>query len=299
MPASVRRAAVSAGRPESVTSTSTRSRPQIRAKARYHLGGVGDHDDAAGPFGEQTADAYLVLLMRHQPQLRVHAVDSEDRDIEDDLVEDAHGERSDELVRLGAGDAAGDHDLHLGAYREFAYDVEGVGDDREHGPRRLGRVAAPASLAAAARPEGQGAGHLGGGGAAVEAHHVAVGDHPGDGGGDALLLRGVAGGLVAQGQFVGDAVRDGAAAGADEHLLLGELVEVAADGGRGDAECGGRVVDLDPALSLPAVPAACSTDRAWTCVGLPRASVLRSAHGKGRAGPRWPRESLCATVLGT
>ena len=65
----------------------------------------------------------------------------------------------------------------------------------------------------------------------------------GGGGADALLLRGVLGRLVAQRQVVGDAVDDRPTAGTGDHLLLGQLVEVPADGRLGHVEPLGRVLD--------------------------------------------------------
>ena len=72
-------------------------------------------------------------------------------------------------------------------------------------------------------------------------------DQAGRGLADALLLRRVLGALVAQRQVVRDAVGDRATPGPGDHLLLGELVEVAADGGLRDVEPVGRVLDADPA----------------------------------------------------
>jgi hypothetical protein len=57
----------------------------------------------------------------------------------------------------------------------------------------------------------------------------------------------VLGALVAQRQVVRDAVGDRAAPGSGDHLLLGQLVEVAPDGGLRDVEALGRVLDADPA----------------------------------------------------
>ena len=64
---------------------------------------------------------------------------------------------------------------------------------------------------------------------------------------DPLLLGRVLGALVAQRQVVRDAVGDRAAPGTGDHLLLGELVEVAADGRLRDVQAAGGVLDADPA----------------------------------------------------
>ena len=66
---------------------------------------------------------------------------------------------------------------------------------------------------------------------------------------DALLLRRVLGRLVAQRQVVGDAVDHRPAPGPGDHLLLGELVEVAPDRRLRDVEPVGRVLHADPTRS--------------------------------------------------
>ena len=85
------------------------------------------------------------------------------------------------------------------------------------------------------------------GGAAVQTDNRSRYDQPRRRLPDALLLGRVLGALVAQRQVVRDAVGDRAAPGPGDHLLLGELVEVAPDGGLRDVEPLGRVLDADPA----------------------------------------------------
>src|SRR6201999_84343 len=84
----------------------------------------------------------------------------------------------------------------------------------------------------------------GGGGAAVEAGDLAGPDHARRPLPDALFLRGGALGLVPQRQVVVDRLSHGTAADPGEHLLVGQLVEVPANGGGGHVQCLGRVFDL-------------------------------------------------------
>src|SRR5215472_1756943 len=79
-------------------------------------------------------------------------------------------------------------------------------------------------------------GDLGGGGAPVETGDLARQHQPRGHGGDSLLLRGVPFGLVAQRQVVGDSLSYSPATNTGEHLLPGQLVEVAPYGGRRHAE---------------------------------------------------------------
>src|SRR5690606_14831809 len=163
---------------------------------------------------------------------RVHA---EEGDVQRDLLQHARGERPDQLVGLRPGHPAGHDDLHVLPDGQLGGDVERVGDDREAGLQR--------------RLRGERAGQLGGGGAAVEPDHLAGTYQLGRRGGDAVLLVGVPGRLVAQRQVVADALGDRAPARTHEHLLLGELVEVTADGRGGDVERAGRVFDGEPAFA--------------------------------------------------
>ena len=125
------------------------------------------------------------------------------------------------------GHSAGSHDLDVLADGEFGGDVQRVGDDGEPGRRCAGvQVGA----------DGERPGDLGGRGAPVEAGDLARQHERGGHGGDPLLFRGVALGLVTQRQIVGDPLGDRAAPDAREHLLLGQLVEVAPHGGRRHTE---------------------------------------------------------------
>ncbi len=172
----------------------------------------------------------------------VERVDAQHRDVQREFAQYGVRERADQLVGLRAGDAAGDHDLHLRTDRQFVGDVERVGDDRQ-GPTRP--ALGPLDQVGADR---QGPRDLGGGGAAVQTDHLAGGDQGGGGRADPLLGAGMPGGLVPQRQVVRDVVRDGAAPGAGHHLLAGQFVEVAADGGGRDVQRLGGLLDVQPAL---------------------------------------------------
>nr|BFE67429.1 hypothetical protein GCM10020092_007300 [Actinoplanes digitatis] len=130
------------------------------------------------------------------------------------------------------------HDFHPRADQQLVGDVERVGDHGE-----LGALAAGVEVG----PHRERPGHLGHGGAAVEADDRAGHDQVRRRLADALLLRRVLGALVAQRQVIGDAVGDRATPGPGDHLLLAELVEVPADGRLRDVELVGRVLDADPA----------------------------------------------------
>ena len=112
------------------------------------------------------------------------------------------GERADQLVGLGPGDAAGHDQLQVGPDGQLGGDAERVGDDRE-------------PLAVGQRPR-----HLGGRGAAGHADGRAVRNPRGRRPRDPGLLLLVAGASVAQRQLVEDAVGDRAAVGAVEQPLL-------------------------------------------------------------------------------
>jgi hypothetical protein len=177
-------------------------------------------------------------VVRGRAQLHVQRVHAEQHHIERDLGEQRAAQRPDQLERLGAHHAAGDHDLHPGPDQQLVRDVQRVGDDGE-----LSALAPGVQV----RPDRQRAGHLRHRGTAVEADHHAGCDQPRGGLADALLLGRVPRALVAQRQIVRDPVGDRAAPGAADHLLLGELVEVAADGGLRDSEPVRRILDADPA----------------------------------------------------
>ena len=120
-------------------------------------------------------------------------------------------------------------------------------------------------------PDGQRPGHLGRGGAAVEAGDLTGPDQSGGGGPDPMLLRRVPLGLVPQRQIVGHPLRDRTAADPGQHLLAGQLVEVAPD----------RSPPRRRAPWRPAPPAAGRRRRA-----------VRAAHSSGGTGsPGPPRRS--------
>src|SRR5690606_30874627 len=87
--------------------------------------------------------------------------------------------------------------------------------------------------------------HLGRRGPAGEPDDLPLGDEGRGGEGDRLLRVAVAGDLVLQRELVGGAHRDRAAVRAGDEAALGERVEVAPGGRRGDVERRHDVVDVD------------------------------------------------------
>ena len=139
---------------------------------------------------------------------------------------DASASGPDELVRLGAGDAAGDEQLEVASQGELGGDVEGVGDDRQ------------------ARPVGQGAGDLGGRRAAGQPDDGDVAGDALDGDrGDAPLDGAVRAGAVAQREVEQQAGRRGAPVRAGEQVPLLEQLEVAPHRGLGHPETRREVGD--------------------------------------------------------
>ena len=128
----------------------------------------------------------------------------------------------------------------------------------------------------------QGPGHLGGRGSTVEADHLTGPDHAGGELADALLLRRMPFRLVAQRQVVVDPLGDGAAPDPGEHLLAGQLVEVPADGGRGDVQRGRRLLHLELHPPSPAAPAGHSTGDSGSPAPPARAPVSAAVARTGR-----------------
>ena len=122
------------GRPESVTSVSTRSIGQIRANA------CPPSFDESAMMTTRLARATIRLFIAASPSwwaaapsVHVERVHAEQRHVEGDLAQDAAAERADQLERLRAHHAAGHHDLHPGADEQLVGDVERVGDHGELG----------------------------------------------------------------------------------------------------------------------------------------------------------------------
>ncbi|GAA1505402.1 hypothetical protein GCM10009827_018700 [Dactylosporangium maewongense] len=164
------------------------------------------------------------------------AVDADDGHLEVESVQGAVGDGADELVGLGAGDAAGHDQLQPGAQRQLGGDVDGVGDDGEVDAGR------------------QEPGEQVGGGAAGEAQgERAVREQLERALRDAGLGLAVLAGAVADRELgEGRGRGDRAPVGAGEELLVLERLQVATDRGGGDAELRGEGAGVDGAAARDA-----------------------------------------------
>jgi len=204
--------------------------------ALAYLGAVRDDDHLAGLPPHQPVDARLALVVRGRPGHRVDPVHAQEGHVQRDLLQHAGGQRPGQLVGLRPGHAAGGHDLDVLPDGQFGRDVQRVGDHGEawggtrraeirtggQSPRTSVVVVPPLRPATWPGP-----------------------DHAGGQRPDALLLRRVPLGLVAQRQVVVHSLGHRAAADPGQHLLAGQLVEIPAYGRRGHVQRLSRVLHLE------------------------------------------------------
>ena len=111
------------------------------------LRAVRDDHHLRGAVHDRSIGVRLDLVMRGQPCIGGETVRTDEHDIEVKVDHRSIGDRTDELVRLGPRDAAGDEELDVAADRELAGDIERVRHDGEWPvrdcPRDLGRRGAP------------------------------------------------------------------------------------------------------------------------------------------------------------
>ena len=151
------------------------------------------------------------------------AIHAQEHDVEVQSRERSLGERPDQLVRLGASEAAGDDELQVRTDRELAGDVQRVRHDGE-----------VASLDDRARDLGRRR-------TAGQADRGSVGDERRRRGPDALLLLLMPRRLVPKRKLVENPLGDGAAVRSRQQALPLEQLEVATDRGCRDPEPVGEV----------------------------------------------------------
>ncbi len=207
--------------------------------------------------GDQRVDVFELAEGDQGTLANLGVVDAEDhllgRGQHDPFNAGLQGAADGEAV-LDADAAGGDEGLvHL----HPAQEAFGVGTDQGEGAGRqhtagddhrdtvdIGKLGGHIDVVGHHRqpaPLPQGAGHLGGGGAAVQEHGLAVGHHRGGGAADALLLLYLAGVADLGRGLRGDALPHGAAVGPPQQALGLQPLEIAPDGHLRDLQVAGEV----------------------------------------------------------
>ena len=208
MPAALNSAALSAETVVSVMRVWIRSTGHMRANAWPP---IFDPSAMTRPCRHELVDGGLAFVVGGGTKFDVDGVDAQKHHVEGDFTEDRGRQWSYQFIGLGPHDTTDDHDLDVRPNDHLVGDVECVGDDgQRRGSGRGDEVGA----------HGQGTGHFGDGGAAVETDDHPGGHEAGRGGSYAVFLLDTFGGLVPQWKVVGDAAGDGSTTGSGDHLLL-------------------------------------------------------------------------------
>ncbi len=202
------------------------------------LRGVGHHHHLARDLDHDRVELRLEHVGGHEADLGVEAVHPQEESVGVEPAQGLLGVRAREGIGHLAEDPPDHDEAHVREVGELHGDVERVRDHVQG--LELQELDLP--------------GDLGGGGPRVEHDGLAVADHLAGGVADAHLLRVVQGLLDRDGHvFRGGGALQGPAVGAHHGSRVGQGVEVAADGDRGDREAGHQLVHGHPLLRLQEV----------------------------------------------
>ena len=202
-----------------------------RAKAHHgvaaELAGVDGEKYLSRIADDGLGDTHFLVVEVEQAAVFINATDANQGEIDLELLDKIHRRLTDDTA-VAAHRTAGQQHFEVSLGAELGRHMQVVGDDLQ--------------ALVAEQLTGDGFG----GGTDVDEERSVVGDLRGNRGGDALFfiahLPGAhaVSGVLCAGTFTGCAT-----VGAAQQTLLGELIDVAADGLRGDGKCLSQLVDAD------------------------------------------------------
>src|SRR3989344_3511027 len=203
------------------------NRAQAHHSVAAELAGVDGQKYLARIADNRLGDPHFLVVEVEQTAVFIDATDADQGEIDLELLDKIHRCLADDAA-VAAHRTAGQQHFEVGLGAELGRYMQVVGDDLQ------------AFVAEQLTGDGFG------GGTDVDEERGVVGDLRGNRGGDALFfiahLPGAhaVGGVLRAGAFTGCAT-----VGAAQQTLLGELIDVAADGLRGDGKCLSQLVDAD------------------------------------------------------